>query len=351
MNAGGDSSVPHLDVTLNEDRAEEEIVAIAKRVRPEWQDKDLKVKVFSGGISNKLLGCYVPPNKDDILLSRIYGKKTELLVDRRREKETFGILYRAGCGPKLYASFQNGICYEFVPGTTLDPDTVRDPTIYPLVAKEMAKMHCIKPSEGDVPAAEIFPKMRHFISLHPARFEDPKKQELFETRIMTREQLVDEVNMLESIVTKLDSPVVFSHNDLLLGNIIYNKTKASVCFIDYEYSMYNYLAFDIGNHFCEFVGIDEIDYNLYPEKDFQLKWLRAYLEARRALLGDDRAVTNEEVEQMYPVANKFALVAHFFWGVWAIVQACHSTIDFDFMDYAITRLDEYRRRRDEFLAL
>lgn len=30
-----------------------------------------------------------------------------------------------------------------------------------------------------------------------------------------------------------------------------------VRFIDYEYSSYNYQAFDIGNHFNEFAGLSE----------------------------------------------------------------------------------------------
>lgn len=52
----------------------------------------------------------------------------------------------------------------------------------------------------------------------------------------------------------MDSPIVFCHNDLLLANIIYNAEKNTVTFIDYEYSNYNYQAFDIGNHFAEFAG-------------------------------------------------------------------------------------------------
>lgn len=53
----------------------------------------------------------------------------------------------------------------------------------------------------------------------------------------------------------LNSPVVFCHNDLLLGNVIYNSDNESVTFIDYEYAGMNYQAFDIGNHFNEFAGI------------------------------------------------------------------------------------------------
>lgn len=47
---------------------------------------------------------------------------------------------------------------------------------------------------------------------------------------------------------------MFAHNDLLLGNVIYTESTNTVTFIDYEYSDFNYQAFDIANHFAEFVG-------------------------------------------------------------------------------------------------
>lgn len=66
--------------------------------------------------------------------------------------------------------------------------------------------------------------------------------------------LRDEFSYLYKILEKLKSPVVFCHNDLLLGNVIYTENLKKVTFIDYEYADYNYQAFDIGNHFAEFAG-------------------------------------------------------------------------------------------------
>lgn len=75
---------------------------------------------------------------------------------------------------------------------------------------------------------------------------------------------------------KLDSPIVFSHNDLLYGNIIYDEEKGEAHFIDYEYGCYAFRGFDIGNHFNEFAGF-ECEYWRYPTKQFQLKWFDWYL--------------------------------------------------------------------------
>lgn len=69
------------------------------------------------------------------------------------------------------------------------------------------------------------------------------------------EKLKIELNQLKDVVSKIKSPVVFAHNDLLLGNILYNDCDNRVIFIDYEYADYNYQAYDIGNHFAEFAGL------------------------------------------------------------------------------------------------
>lgn len=60
--------------------------------------------------------------------------------------------------------------------------------------------------------------------------------------------------MLEDHLNSLGCPIVFSHNDLLLGNVIWDKVAKKASFIDYEYGASNYQPYDIANHFNEFVG-------------------------------------------------------------------------------------------------
>ena len=124
------------------------------------------------------------------------------------------------------------------------------------------------------------------------------------------------------------SPLVFCHNDLLLGNVVYTEERNSVTFIDYEYADVNFRDFDIGNHFAEFPGVDDngIDYSKYPSPDYQRAWIRVYLEEHK-----EAAVTDDEVETLYKNANKFALSSHFLWALWSLIQAEHSTIEFDFV--------------------
>lgn len=70
----------------------------------------------------------------------------------------------------------------------------------------------------------------------------------------TKSKLEEETNLLEDHLGSLGCPVVFSHNDILLGNVIWDKSAKKASFIDYEYGASNFQPYDIANHFNEFVG-------------------------------------------------------------------------------------------------
>lgn len=86
------------------------------------------------------------------------------------------LLSKFGLAPKLYASFQNGLAYEFVPGNTLNEETVIIPEIYKLVATRMAKMHKVNRVENSEAEPVIWNKMQTFFNLVPEKFSDPRKQ-------------------------------------------------------------------------------------------------------------------------------------------------------------------------------
>ncbi|TRY57405.1 hypothetical protein DNTS_026601 [Danionella cerebrum] len=165
-------------------------------------------------------------------------------------------------------------------------------------------------------------------------FSHPMHMPLFTIRIQqevpSQEVLEQEMMWMKEHLSQLGSPVVLCHNDLLCKNIIHNvkegavglslgyhHEKGHVRFIDYEYSSYNYQAFDIGNHFNEFAG--------------ELDWLQTYLQAYKLFTKKGEEVTQRELETLYVQVNKFALASHFFWGFWALIQAKYSTIEFDFL--------------------
>lgn len=85
---------------------------------------------FTDGITNKLLGCYVGTAMQDVVLVRIYGNKTELLIDRENEVKSFRVLHAHRCAPRLYCTFNNGLCYEFLQGAALEPEHIRSQSVF-----------------------------------------------------------------------------------------------------------------------------------------------------------------------------------------------------------------------------
>merc|ERR1719219_2112937 len=54
---------------------------------------------------------------------------------------------------------------------------------------------------------------------------------------------------VRTILSNTNSTICFCHNDIQENNIL--NTPIGLKLIDYEYASYNFRAFDIGNHFCE----------------------------------------------------------------------------------------------------
>lgn len=113
---------------------------------------------------------------------------------------------------------------------------------------------------------------------------------------------------------------------------------ASVTFIDYEYSTPAPAAFDIANHFAEWGGF-ECDYSVLPTRRVRRNFLRDYLRSTSTHLNQTH--TEEEVGELFEQVDRFRGVPGFYWGIWALIQAEISTIDFDYASYAEVRLGEY----------
>lgn len=214
-----------------------------------------------------------------------------------------------------------------------------------LIGKTVAMWHRMEvPGE---PSPRLFRTLKKWFEGLPKRYENEAVQSEWLASGITHKWIQEELQTLEKKITEsIDSPVVFCHNDLLSANIIYSGD--SVSFIDYEYGAQNYRGFDIGNHFCEYAGFEcEFD-QYYPDKQTQMTFLRSYL---KALKEGKQEPTALELEHLYLEVNIFALTSHFFWGLWALLQASFSDIQFDYMGYAIRRLKRYRETSQHWLGL
>jgi hypothetical protein len=84
----------------------------------------------------------------------------------------------------------------------------------------------------------------------------------------------------------------------------------------------------------------------YPGRDKQALFFSHYLGPP----GAPAALSEAQLDALCAEADVFALASHIYWGIWAVVQARYSPIDFDYMGYHHLRFGEYRRRKAEFMG-
>lgn len=139
-------------------------------------------------------------------------------------------------------------------------ESCRSPDVYPIVAAEMARLHKtipVTPAAGDKQLkSALWKKMQNFYELNEniLRTNGTLAKMLQSKYDFTAEKVKIEIEEMQSLLEKEPIPVAFCHNDILLGNVIYNEEERKVSFIDFEYAMPNYVAFDVANHFNEMAG-------------------------------------------------------------------------------------------------
>uniref|UniRef100_A0A8C5GH46 ethanolamine kinase n=1 Tax=Gouania willdenowi TaxID=441366 RepID=A0A8C5GH46_GOUWI len=319
----GSPVIKKIPVFVDEHNVTEGAMRLIKELRPAWDPSRVNTKLFTDGTTNKLVGCYLDDDQEDVVLVRVYGNKTELIVDRDNELKSFQVLHANGCAPRLYCTFQNGLCYEFMHGDALGTQDVRDPSLLRLIAREMARIHAIHAHNGCIPKPNLWIKMRKYFSLVATEFTEQAFNARIQQEVPSKYLLEQEMAWMKDHLSTLGSPVVLCHNDLLCKNIIHNSKE----------------------------GMSELDYGLYPSQEMQMDWLKVYLQAYKMFTKKGEDVSPQELETLYVQVNKFALASHFFWGFWALIQAKYSKIDFDFLGYAVLRFNQYFKTKPAVMAL
>lgn len=350
-----------------------------------WQGEDeITVNRLTGGITNMLLKC--SNSQGQVVLCRVYGHGTNLIIDRHREFVLQLHLNSIGLAPAVYCRFKNGVVYGFFSGRSLKPEELRNPHLYPLIAQQLGNWHNnINTRLIEVGVAKLrqFSKKKEQKKKLKKRFisnvyelidewikiipVSPSLVELFATHLPDQEvtaenikQVVsDEFKWLTGVLLKHKSPVVLCHSDLLLGNIIIpdNYTVPTpdtpveplppiksnfIKFIDYEYMLPAPRAFDIANHLAEWQGFD-CDREAIPVPSklnmVMRKFVEGYLQGKGTQADVDGII--DEIQAFYGLPG-------FYWGIWAMIQQEISNIDFDYDKYGAQRLGEYWTWKEMF---
>lgn len=267
----------------------------------------------------------------------------------------FALLAEKRLGPKPYAMFFDGRIEEFILAGPLKHTDLSHPEIIRMVAERLATFHSL-----DMPLCKkprwMFSVIKRWISEIQNNFSGHSTKEKVDDNshdTILKLQAIDmqkECDNLMDIVSQVDSPVVFCHNDLQEGNILYDPTQREpskeMTIIDWEYGNYNYRGFDLGNHFCEWaIGYFDDSFVMepqrYPSREQQYSFFRHYLKA-----WGQEVVTEEDLRKMYTEVNTFALASHFLWATWATIQGHSSSIEFCYWDYAVGRFEQYFKLKE-----
>ena len=325
---------------------------------------------------------------------RAYGNNTDIIIDRDREAKSHGLLAERRLAPPLLARFENGLLYRFIQGRVCTPQDLISEPVWRGVAKMLGQWHGSLPIDsaldsrpltngtngangtnetngnacnGDIshntdlphshtsksiasrsPTPNIWTVMQRWVLVLPVGTEAEKKRKL-----LLQKELEKSFLELDDTSGLGHEGLVFGHCDLLSANVIVlpstspasqRPSTETVSFIDYEYAIPCPAAFDIANHFAEWGGYD-CDYNMLPTKSIRRKFLNEYLLSFASHTGDtiNSTVLNKLVEDV----DRYRGMPGLYWGIWALIQATISQIDFDYASYAEVRLGEYWAWREE----
>ncbi|XP_072829908.1 choline/ethanolamine kinase isoform X1 [Vicugna pacos] len=337
-----------------------------RRVRPE----ELRVDPVSGGLSNLLFRCSLPDHLSSVgeepreVLLRLYGAILQGVDSLVLESVMFAILAERSLGPQLYGVFPEGRLEQYIPSLhtligswvqsrPLKTHELREPVLSAAIATKMARFHGMEMPFTKEPHW-LFGTMERYLK----QIQDLPPTGLSQMNLLEMYNLKIEMGNLRKLLDSTPSPVVFCHNDIQEGNILLlsePENADSLMLVDFEYSSYNYRGFDIGNHFCEWV----YDYTHeewpfykaqpanYPTRGQQLHFIRHYLaEVKKGETISPEEQKKLEADLLVEV-NRYALASHFFWGLWSILQASMSTIEFGYMEYAQSRFQFYFQQKGQ----
>ena len=123
--------------------------------------------------------------------------------------------------PKVYGRFENGIAYGFIPGRPFEVRDMSDPVLSHKFARTLAQWH--KVQIGGEKKPQLFMTLTKWIANIPESFSSKEVEAQFRKNFSLT-KINREFRFLQEELPKLNSPCVFSHNDLLSGNILYDQT-------------------------------------------------------------------------------------------------------------------------------
>jgi choline/ethanolamine kinase len=142
------------------------------------------------------------------------------------ESVVFTLLSERKLGPKLHGIFPGGRIEQYIPARALVTSELSDHRISMKIAEKMAAIHSL-----DIPVSKepdwLWNTMNRWLKTVEETLEalnnDKNGNVNANLEVIKKLNLRKEVEWLRSIIDEEDHPIVFSHNDLQEGNILFRE--------------------------------------------------------------------------------------------------------------------------------
>ncbi|SCU87026.1 LAFA_0E04258g1_1 [Lachancea sp. 'fantastica'] len=335
--------------------------------------KSVVLTKITGALTNAIFRVQYPGLPS--LLLRVYGPQVDSIIDRDYELQVLARLSAHNIGPKLYGCFTNGRFEQFLEDSkTLTKDDIRNWKTAQRIARRMKELHSgvpLLPFEiARGPSTWLrLEKWVKVINDSPWSHDAGNIQKVLTCQdwqffLMAMQKYR---KWLEETYKDTHSGLVFCHNDAQHGNLLFTAPVASLpatpsvsadsiktsdslfptasnvsleqiirpspqeqkqdsklVVIDFEYSGANRPAFDLANHFsewmCDYNSADSYksDETKYPTKEELLNFLYSYASHRRT--SRDRSI-DDEVKDLYNDVIRQRASVSLHWATWAIIQS------------------------------
>ncbi|XP_044764274.1 choline/ethanolamine kinase isoform X2 [Coccinella septempunctata] len=312
-------------------------------------------KHISGGLSNLLYHISLPESLQEKIqdepkevLLRVYGQThgegaIEAIIT---ESVIFTLLSERGLGPKLHGIFPGGRIEQYINARPLKNKELAIEKLSSMIAQKMARIHSMEVPLDKEPSW-LWNTMERWLG----SCMTPAKEEKFAARLPNID-LRTELDWLRDRIEREGTEVVFCHNDMQEGNILMQQGEdcdpddPKLVLIDFEYCSYNYRAFDLANHFVEWIydythkeyPFFSIDEDNYPSEKQRLRFIEEYLAERNL---------DENPKKLLREVEIFTLASHLLWTLWAFVNDETSQIPFGYWEYGTARLSSYIKLKNQ----
>ena len=252
------------------------------------------IQELVGGMSNKIYLL-----NDNVIL-RLFGVNSNILVNCDNEKYILQNLEAKNLSPKIILDFDGGRLEEYIKNSRILTtfDVLHNKTILTNLIKKIKELHSVKLNLDHKPV--LIENINNWTN------EAIKLDSSYEKIYELKDYILNQLNNTNTL------GIVLCHNDLNKSNILVEKDISTIKLIDFEYSGYNFIEFEIANFLCELL----IDYNEdgFEFIDFDLTDISKLVCELYTDNYDDSVILINNLKIFFVATN-------YLWIIWSIIKS------------------------------